>query len=101
MAKPLRVPVLLPTANPMNDRPYSLTEQTSLQLQGVESLQMINEPGSITFADGSPAPAGTVCALNQVQRDKVPMPMPDGANPPFAWTLQPAGAHFNPPVKVI
>ncbi len=28
------------------------------------------------------------------------MPMPDGAAPPFAWTLQPAGAIFDPPVQI-
>jgi formylglycine-generating enzyme required for sulfatase activity len=28
------------------------------------------------------------------------MPMPDGAAPPFAWTLQPAGATFDPPITI-
>ena len=30
----------------------------------------------------------------------IPMPMPDGASPPFAWTLQPGGAHFEPPIAL-
>lgn len=29
------------------------------------------------------------------------MPMPDGAAPPFAWTLQPTGATFDPPIQII
>ena len=31
----------------------------------------------------------------------VPMPMPGGAAPPFAWTLQPRGATFDPPIQII
>ena len=26
--------------------------------------------------------------------------MPDGVSPPFAWTLQPAGATFDPPIQI-
>jgi formylglycine-generating enzyme required for sulfatase activity len=39
-------------------------------------------------------------SLSAVHHDDVPMPMPDGASPPFAWTLQPAGATFDPPIEV-
>ena len=28
------------------------------------------------------------------------MPIPDGASPPFAWTLQPGGATFDPPIQI-
>jgi len=38
--------------------------------------------------------------LNQVHHDDIPMPMPDGASPPFAWTLQPAGSTFDPPIRI-
>jgi len=38
--------------------------------------------------------------LNQVHHDDVPMPMPDGAAPPFAWTLQPGGSTFDPPIQI-
>src|SRR5207249_2286261 len=41
-----------------------------------------------------------ILSLNQVHHDDVPMPMPDGASPPFAWTLQPGGAHFDPPIEI-
>src|SRR5690606_8574655 len=57
-------------------------------------------PGSMTLADGRPAPHGTLVSLNQVHHDDVPMPMPDGAAPPFAWTVQPAGATFDPPIAI-
>ena len=64
---------------------------------------MIIKAGSMTRADGtvpSPADPETI-SLNQVDVDKIPMPIPDGAAPPFSWTLQPGGAHFDPPVQII
>lgn len=96
----LPMPVLLPMLNPANARPYSTTEETILTVEGVEGLKMTIAPGSMRLATGQPAPNGTIIALNQVHHDKVPMPMPDGASPPFAWTLQPAGAHFDPPIRI-
>ena len=39
-------------------------------------------------------------SLNQVHHDQIPMPIPDGASPPFAWTLQPGGAVFDPPIEI-
>ncbi|MCA8958901.1 MAG: fibronectin type III domain-containing protein, partial [Planctomycetes bacterium] len=39
-------------------------------------------------------------ALNQVHHDDIPMPIPDGAAPPFAWTLQPSGTLFSPPLPI-
>ena len=48
-----------------------------------------------------PAPADpAVLSLNLVHRDDIPIPMPDGAAPLFAWTLQSAGAMFDPPVQI-
>jgi hypothetical protein len=69
-------------------------------VEGVQGLQMIVTAGSMSI-DGVPAVEGTPVSLNQVHHDDVPMPMPDGAAPPFAWTLQPAGATFDPPIKVV
>jgi hypothetical protein len=93
-------PILLPKLNPANDRNYSTTQDTVLTCLGIEGLTMTIAAGSMTLPGGQPAPNGTLVSLNQVHHDKVPMPMPDGVAPPFAWTLQPAGAHFDPPVKV-
>lgn len=100
-ANSLPTPVLLPPLNPHNARAYSTTQNVELTVEGVEGLKMIVHAGSMRLPNGSPAPEGTIIALNQVQFDKVPMPMPDGAAPPFAWTLQPGGAHFDPPVTII
>ncbi len=95
----LATPVRLPRLDPDNNRIYSTMSDTVLEIEGVEGLTMTIAPGSMSI-DGQPAPAGTIVSLNQVHHDDVPMPMPDGAAPPFAWTLQPAGAIFDPPIKI-
>src|SRR4030095_10747112 len=63
---------------------------------------MIVKKGSMRRRDGTlpglQNPA--VLSLNQVHHDDVPMPIPDEAAPPFAWTLQPAGATFDPPIEI-
>src|SRR3954453_9015140 len=63
---------------------------------------MTIKAGSMRKADGSlVSPQNTAAvSLNQVHHDQIPMPMPDGASPPFAWTLQPGGCTFTEPVKV-
>lgn len=94
------MPVLLPQLNPRNERIYDGISETILTVEGIDGLEMRVAPGSMTLADGTPAPPGTVIALNQVHVDKIPMPMTDGASPPFAWTLQPAGATFDPPISI-
>ena len=99
----LSTPVLLPPLNPANARVFDNTQDVELTIEGIDLLRMIVKAGSMTRADASvPSSADpAVIALNQVFFDKVPMPMPDGAAPPFAWTLQPAGARFDPPVEII
>lgn len=95
----LGMPVLLPPLDPANVRSYSMTVDTVLTCAGIEGLTMTVRAGSMTIG-GAPAPDGALMSLNQVHHDDVPMPMPDGAAPPFAWTLQPGGAHFDPPVTI-
>lgn len=96
----LSMPVLLPRLDPANARSYSTTQPTVLTVAGIEGLRMTIAPGSMRLPSGQPAPDGAIVALNQVHHDDVPMPMPDGAAPPFAWTLQPGGAVFDPPIAI-
>ncbi|MBI4586147.1 MAG: hypothetical protein HY717_19220, partial [Planctomycetes bacterium] len=95
--------VLLPPLHPANARVYDGTRDVELTVEGVEGLKMLVKAGSMRRSDGSkPTPENpAILALNQVHYDSIPMPMPDGAAPPFAWTLQPAGAHFDPPVSIV
>jgi hypothetical protein len=102
-ANGLSAPVKLPPLNPANAVTYDGTQDITLTLEGVEGLEMTIKAGSMTRRDGTrPSPSDPqVMSLNQVHHDDVPMPMPDGVSPPFAWTLQPAGSTFDPPVAVI
>ena len=98
----LATPVLLPALNPLNARPYDGSEDVVLTCDGIDGLKMIVKAGSMRRADGTlPSQADpAILSLNQVHHDNIPMPMPDGAAPPFAWTLQPAGATFDPPIQI-
>ncbi len=95
-------PILLPHLDPRNAQRYDGTADVTLSVAGVEGLSMLVKAGSMTRADGSMPSEGDpeILSLNPVHHDDVPMPMPDGAAPPFAWTLQPAGAHFDPPIEI-
>ncbi len=103
-ANSLPTPVLLPSLNPNNVKnTYSATPgdpDTILKVEGMEGLKMVVKAGSMTLASGQPAPDGQPIYLNQVHADDIPMPIPDGASPPFSWTLQPSGAMFDPPIQI-
>jgi hypothetical protein len=99
-ANALPSPVLLPPLDCRNARRYSTTRDTELTVEGVEGLRMIVRAGSMTLPTGQPAGDDAILSLNQVHHDAVPMPMPDGASPLFAWTLQPGGATFDPPIEI-
>lgn len=98
----LPMSVLLPALDPANAQVYDGTEDLELTMEGVEGLKMIVKAGSMRRVDGTmPTPENpAILSLNQVNFDDIPMPMPDGASPPFAWTLQPAGSTFDPPVEI-
>ncbi len=99
----LTTPVLLPPLDPTNAVPFDNSQDVELTVAAIEGLRMIVRAGSMTRADGTrPSPSNpAILSLNQVHFDDVPMPMPDGASPPFAWTLQPSGARFDPPVEIV
>lgn len=98
----LPTPVLLPRLNPNNAKTYDGTKDVVLTCEGMAGLQMVIKAGSMRRADGTiPTPQDPqIVSLNQVHADNVPMPIPDGASPPFTWTLQPAMATFDPPVQI-
>ncbi len=98
----LSQPVRLPPLDPANAQLYDGSRDLELTVAGLEGVRMRIRAGSLRLADGRrPSPAEPVAvALNQVHLDDVPMPFSDGAAPPFAWTLMPAGATFDPPVEI-
>lgn len=95
--------VLLPPLDPENQVPYDGTKDVELRVKGIDGLRMLVKAGTVVkLRDGTQAMPGSpvTLSLNQVHHDDVPMPMPDGAAPPFAWTLQPGGARFEPPLSI-
>lgn len=98
-------PVRLPVLDPANDRTFDGSADVTLTVAGISGLQFTVGAGTrVLLRDGSVVETGSgnsvVLSLNQVHADDVPMPMRDGAAPPFSWTLQPAGAVFDPPLQL-
>jgi hypothetical protein len=95
-------PVLLPRLNTNNARLYYGTNDLVLTCEGMAGLKMTIKANSMRLPNGTlvtPSTPATL-SLNQVHHDQVPMPIPDGASPPFAWTLQPGGSTFDPPLQI-
>lgn len=99
-------PILLPRLDPDNAKVYDGNETVELTVKGIDGLKMTIEAGTkVTLPEEGIVVDGTndnstILTLNQVHHDDIPMAMPDGVAPPFAWTLQPAGATFDPPIKI-
>ncbi len=96
--------VLLPRLDPVNAKTYYGTNDITLTCKGIDGLKFTIQANSMRHPDGARVTPDrpAVVSLNQVHHDNIPMPMPDGVAPPFAWTFQPGGAHFDieRPVKV-
>ncbi|MBI1849977.1 MAG: VCBS repeat-containing protein, partial [Planctomycetes bacterium] len=98
----LPMPALLPLLNRANFVTFDNSHDVDLTVEGIEGLRMTVKANSMTLPNGRrPSPRHPVpIALNAVHHDSVPMPMPDGVASLFAWTLQPAGSHFDPPIQI-
>lgn len=99
---PLPTTVYLPTLNPANERSYDGTKDVDLTIERIAGLKMTIKAGSMTLADGTKPTVAkpVIVSLNQVHADNIPMPIQDGVAPLLTWTLQPPGAHFDPPVAI-
>jgi len=69
----------------------------TLTIPEFPGFSMTIKPGSVTFPGGSRT--GTISAT-LVHSDKVPMPPGFGQQPRFIVTIQPVGAHFDPPAAI-
>ena len=70
-----------------------------LTLPGLEGFKMIVKANSVTFPDGS---RQGLLVISPVTADKLPMAPPAGGaqfGVP-AWTIQPSGTRFDPPIEV-
>ncbi|NJN00301.1 MAG: hypothetical protein HC793_01070, partial [Aquincola sp.] len=69
----------------------------TLTLAEIPGFALEIEPGSVIFPGGSKS--GRV-SVTVVHNDKVPMVPNFGQQPRFVVTVQPAGAHFDPPARL-
>ncbi|RKY17550.1 MAG: hypothetical protein DRQ55_15485, partial [Planctomycetota bacterium] len=96
-------PVLLPPLDPNAVVMFDGSADVELSLPAVEGLRFVLDASTeVRRADGSLVsqqnPIGL--SLSPVHVDDIPMPFADGADPPFAWTLQPGGTTFDPPLRI-
>lgn len=105
-ANTLPRPAELPPLDPANEVDFDGSDDVVLTIGGIEGFELhIPATTEVTLHDGTVITAGSgesvTLSLNRVNHDDIPMPIPDGAAPAFAWTFQPADAHFDPPVSVV
>ncbi len=74
-------------------------QDVNLKIPGFEGFEMIVKANSVTFPDG--AKVGPLVVF-PVHLDKLPMVPPSGTATFMApaWTIQPSGTRFDPPIEV-
>lgn len=96
-------PVLLPRLQVENEVLFDGTGDVVLGIAGIDGFAIsVPAETTLTLPDGTVAgpTSPVILSLNQVHIDEIPMPLSDGAAPPFAWTLQPGGTTFDPPLPL-
>lgn len=72
-------------------------EDASLTLESYPGFQLDIVKDSVTFPDGS---RQGLVSVTPVNASKVPMAPPNGMQPQFIVTIQPAGTRFDPPARL-
>lgn len=92
-------PIYLPPLLTSEAKTVGGNEDVILRIPGIDGFQMKVKANSVTFPDGSHI--GTL-VVSPVTADRLPMAPPAGgaAFGLPAWTIQPAGTRFDPPIEV-
>ncbi|GEM_PF-1389699 len=93
---PLPAPVYLVALDTANAVMVG-AQDTELTLPEVPGFKLEVAAGSVTFPDGSNE---GLLSVTPVNANKVPMAPPNGMQPQFIVTIQPAGTRFDPPAKL-
>ncbi len=93
----VEMPIYLLPLDTENSKIVGGTQDVTLTMKDVPGFSLTVFANSATFADGSRVGRAMV---TQVHFDKVPMPPISGAAPRLTWTVQPAGARFDPPARL-
>ncbi|UXI70357.1 DUF6531 domain-containing protein [Tahibacter amnicola] len=92
-------PIYLPPIDRSREKIVGGNADVTLDIPGLEGFQMVVKANSVTFKDGERVGPMVVTRVNS---DRLPM-VPPGGQATFgavAWTIQPTGARFDPPVEV-
>ncbi len=92
-------PIYLPPLLMSEAKVVGGNQDVSLKIPGFEGFEMIIKANSVTFPDG--AKVGPL-VVSPVHLDKLPMVPPSGTATFMApaWTIQPSGTRFDPPIEV-
>lgn len=92
-------PIYLPPINLMTSTIVGGSQDVSITLPEFEGFEMLIKAGSVTFPDGTHVGPLVVSPVNG---DRLPMVPPGGwaSFGALAWTIQPAGTRFDPPIQV-
>jgi RHS repeat-associated protein len=93
---PLNAPIYLVALNTANARQVG-DEDIEFTLPEVPGFKLEVAAGSVTFPDG--AKSGLL-SVTPVNANKIPMAPPNGMQPQFIVTIQPAGTKFDPPAPL-
>lgn len=91
--------IYLPPIDMVEGKIVGGDQDVSLTIPGMDGFEMIVKAHSVTFPDGSHTGPMVVSRVNG---DRLPMVPPGGFGNfgTVAWTLQPSGTRFDPPVEV-
>jgi len=90
-------PIYLLPLDMSNTAPASSTEDITLSLANVPGSELTVFANSVTCPDGT---KNCEISVTQVRTERVPMEPPLGSTFMLAWTIQPAGAKFDPPARI-
>lgn len=93
---PLHSPIYLVKLDTDNAKLVGATD-ADFTLPEIPGFKLTVKAGSVTFPDGSNE---GLLSVTPVNANKVPMPPPNGMQPQFIVTIQPAGAMFDPPAPL-
>jgi sugar lactone lactonase YvrE len=94
---PIGLPIYLLPIDVQRGLVVSETKGGTLTLPELPGFSVTVAPGQVLFPNGSRS--GTISAT-LVHADRMPMTPAFGQQPRFVVTIQPAGAHFDPPAAV-
>jgi hypothetical protein len=93
----LGMPIYLLPIDTASGRMAGGSQDVTLTMKDVPGIALTVFANSVTCPDGSHQ---CLVSISQVHDDKVPMAPLEGVAPRLIWTIQPAGARFDPPARI-